>query len=165
MADDSSGLILNASGYPALRARTNFPQKLPRIQPQIVIIVPFEPDRVFAHGLSRHWFCRRLEHRQRSWGKLRWITRFASGFIALLVAHRAWASVAEVDEIVVRNVAVRPLDIHTRAGRKVNFYGLWIGSSAGGLKRGLHDFSIAQQIRVAPRSTSERSRRSQAWEQ
>jgi len=94
----------------------NFAQELPRVDAEVVIVVPLKTDGIFAHALGRNGSCRGFEHGQRAGGKLGWFARFASVFAALFVAHRARAGVAKENEIVVRNVTIRPLDIHTRAG-------------------------------------------------
>ena len=67
----------------------------------------------------------------------------AALFPAFIVAHSARAGVAQEYEVVVRAVAVVPLDVHARAGGQAHFHRLGIGGGAGGLERGLHGSSIA----------------------
>ena len=79
-------------------------------------------------------------------GTGRWLGRFArlaSSLVALFVAHGAGAGVAEINKIVVGNVAVGPFDIDTRAGGEVHLHRLGVCGRGGRLKRGLHGFSIA----------------------
>ena len=75
------------------------------------------------------------------------IARTASRLAALVFAHGARAGVAQVNEVVVRNVAVVPFDIHTGAGGQIHLHRLGIGGRSGGLERGLHGISIAQPPR------------------
>ena len=44
---------------------------------------------------------------------------------------------------VMRAVTVLPLDVHSRSGREIHVHGLGICGRRGGLKWGLHGFSIA----------------------
>lgn len=127
----------------ALAARANFAEKLPRVNPQIVIIVPRELDRIFADALCRQRLRRRLENEQGAGGGRGWISGAASGVAALFLAHGAGTGIAQVNETVVRSVAVSPLDVHAGSAREMNFYGLGVGGSCGGLKRRLHEISIA----------------------
>jgi hypothetical protein len=131
----------------ALRTRADFPQQLPRIETEIVVIVPLEADGILTHRFSRDRLGRRLEHWQntdRGFGRF---SRLSPRFVAFLVAHGAGAGVAEIDEVVVGDVAVGPFDVHPGAGRKVNLYRLRICCRSGGLKRGLHNLSIAYGIK------------------
>src|SRR5580693_1395723 len=138
----------------ALLTRTNFAQKPPRINPEVMIIVPLEADRVFAHGFGGNWLGSRFEHRQGPARQFRWLARLPSSLFALFVAHGARARIAEIDEPVMRNMAVSPFDIHTRAGRKVHLNRLGVGSRTRRLKRGLHRSSIAQDEapRIVPKA-------------
>jgi hypothetical protein len=65
------------TGPRALPARTNFPQIEPRINSQIVFIVPRKLQRVLAYRLRRQRFHRRLEHWQSSWSEFRRLARLS----------------------------------------------------------------------------------------
>src|SRR5579864_3380592 len=65
-------------------------------------------------------------------------------FSAFLFAHGAGTGVAQVDEIIVRDVTVVPLNVNAGAGREIHLHRFGIGGRTGGLKRGLHGISIAQ---------------------
>ncbi len=103
-----------------LRARTNFPQIEPRINSQIVIIVPRKLDRILPDRFRRHCLRRCLEHRQSSGRKLRRLSRFALCLRPLIFAKRTRTSVPQKCKRVDRPVSVLPLDLHTRAGRQID---------------------------------------------
>src|SRR5437588_8831876 len=117
----ASALRLGIRGG-TLRAGTEFAQKFPRVNAQVVIIVPFEPDGIFAHTFGGNRLGGGFKQGQGTGGEFGRLAGLASGFVALFVAHGAWAGVTEVDKIVVRNVAVRPLNIDARPGGKVHLY-------------------------------------------
>ncbi len=106
----------------ALPARTNFPQVRPRIDSQIVPVVPGELQRIFAHGLSRQRLHRRPIHRQSSRRRLRRLARLSSGFPPLLVAQRARASIPQVGKRINRPVPILPLNLHSRPRSQVNHH-------------------------------------------
>src|SRR5258708_5137669 len=141
----ASALRLNSAPCGAFRAGTEFAQKLPRVNAEVMIIVPFEADGIFAHTFGGNRLGRRFKQGQRAGGELGRLAGLASRLVALFVAHGARAGVAEVDKIVVGDVAVRPLNIDARPGGKVHLYCLGIGGRSGRLKRGLHNFSIAYE--------------------
>ena len=103
-----------------LAARTHFPQVRPRINSQIVIIVPRKFQRVLAHRLRRQRFRRWLEHRKRPRGQLCRLARLPSRLSALILAQCARTSIPQKFERINGLVSVLPLDLHTRAGRQVN---------------------------------------------
>src|SRR5882762_1537461 len=110
----------------AFLTRAEFAQELPGVNAKVVVIVPLEPDGVFAHALGGDWLGRGFEHGQRAGSKSGRFARPASSFIALFVAHGARAGVTEEDKIVVRNVAVGPFNVDTRAGGKVYLHRLGV---------------------------------------
>jgi hypothetical protein len=109
-----------------------------------VVIIPLEPDGVLPHPFGGNRFGSRLKHGQSTRRRFWRFTRLPPSFVTLFVAHGAGAGVAEIYEAIVRNMAVSPLDVHTRTGRKVDLNRLGIRSRGGRLKRGLHGSSIAQ---------------------
>jgi hypothetical protein len=127
----------------ALLTRTPIPQKLPRINPQLVIVVEMKLDRVLAHAFRRSSFYGRLEHRKRPWRRFCGLSRLLVGLAALLVAKRAGTGIPQKWKGIMRVVAVFPLDIETRAGAEVHFYRL-------GVCHCRHEFSIAYPITPVP---------------
>src|ERR1700686_4114686 len=127
----------------ALGTRTNFAQELPRIESEIVVIVPGKLNGVSAHTLRRKRLGVGFENQQRAGSGGNGIARATSRLAALIFAHGARAGIAQVDEAIVRDVAVVPLNIDTGTGREIHLHGFWIGGRGGGLKRGLHGISIA----------------------
>src|SRR6266852_9241630 len=113
----ASALRLNSEpcGF-ALRTGTEFAQKFPRVNAQVVIIVPFEADGIFTHTFGGNRLGCWLKQGQRTGGEFGRLAGLASRLVALFVAHGARAGVAEVDKIVVGNVAVGPFDVHACAG-------------------------------------------------
>jgi hypothetical protein len=109
-----------------LRARANFPQIEPRINPQIVIIVPRKPQRVLSHRFRRQCPYRRLEHRQRSRSQLRRFARLASRFRPLVLAQRARTSIPQKRKRIHRPVPILPLNLHARSRRQMNHHRLRI---------------------------------------
>ena len=99
----------------ALLARTPIPQKLPRINPQLVVIVEMKLDRVLAHALGRNRFDRRLEHRQRPGGKSWRLSRLLVRLGSRFVAQRARTGITQEGKGIMRPMAILPLDIQTRA--------------------------------------------------
>src|SRR5260370_42671278 len=117
----ASALRLGIRGG-ALHTGTEFAQKLPGINAEVVVIVPFEANGILTHAFGRDgpggWF----EYGQSTGRKVGWFAGLASRLVALFVAHGTRAGVAEVDKIVVGDVPVRPLDIDARPGGKVHLY-------------------------------------------
>lgn len=70
----------------AVFAGTNFPQPFPRINSQLMAIVPVELDGVLADGLSRSRLHGGLEHGQLARFRCHRLSRPATGFAALLIA-------------------------------------------------------------------------------
>src|SRR4051794_1481478 len=101
----------------AFLTRADFAQKFPRVDPQVVIIIPRKLDRVLTHALGGDWFGGGLENQQGTGSGGGGIARTSAGLAALLFAHGARAGVPQVHESVVRTVAVIPFDVHARARR------------------------------------------------
>lgn len=142
-------LFCRCRAFPlALRARTHLAQIFPRIQSQIVIVVPRKPDGVLSDPFRGDWLRRSLKHRQRSRRNSRRLSRLPASLRPLFVTHGARAGVAQIYEREMGNVAVGPRDIHPAARGQIHLHRFRIGSRGRRLKRGLHAFSIAQQIRV-----------------
>ena len=118
---------------------TDFAQVPPGINAEIVIIVPCEPDGVFADRFRGKRFGRGLEHGQHTGSQSSRLARLAVGFVALFVAHGARAVIAEIDEAVVRNVTVFPLNVHASSSSEIYLYRPGICGRSGRLKRGLHE--------------------------
>src|ERR1700757_4432478 len=82
----------------ALGTRTNFAQELPRIESEIVVIVPGKLDGVFAHALRSKRLGVGFENQQRAGRRRNWIAGTPPRLAALIFAHGARAGVAQVDE-------------------------------------------------------------------
>jgi hypothetical protein len=108
-----------------------------------VAIVPGELDGVLTDTLGGDGLGGGLEHRQRSRRGLWRLARPASCLGALILTHGAGACLAKINEAVMRDVAVAPLDVNAGSGREINLYRLGIDGRGRGLERGLHEFSIA----------------------
>ncbi len=135
--------LTRSPGCLALLAGTDFAQELPGINAEIVIIVPGELDGVLAHPFGGERLGVGLKDQQRSRRGGSGLSGTASGFAALVLAHGARTSIAQVNEVVMRNVAVVPFDVHARAGGQIHLHRLGIGRRGWRLKRGLHEISIA----------------------
>ena len=98
----------------ALLARAPIAQKLPGINPQLVVIVEMKLDRVLAYAVRRGRSDGWLEHRQGPRRKLGRLPRLPMRLGPLFIAQRARASIAQVRKGIVRLMAVLPLDIQTR---------------------------------------------------
>jgi hypothetical protein len=105
---------------PALRAWTNLAQIKPRINSQIVLIVPGKFQRVLADGLCRQCLYQRLKHRKRPGCQCSWLASLSPRFRSLIFAECAGTSVPQKRKRVGRPVAVLPLDLHPRARRQMN---------------------------------------------
>src|ERR1035438_2103763 len=110
----------------ALRARTNLPQIEPRINSQIVFIVPRKLQRILAHCLRRQRFHRRLEHRQSPRRQLRRLARLSSRLPALILAKRARTSIPQERKRIGGPVSILPFNLHPRARRQMNQHRLGI---------------------------------------
>src|SRR5215471_1262368 len=95
-------------------------QELPGINTVLVAVIPLEADGVLAHRFRLNGARRSLEHRQGAGDRLQRITGLAAVLVALLIAHRAWASVAQEGKAVGALMAVLPLDLHACAGGDVH---------------------------------------------
>jgi hypothetical protein len=127
-----------------LLARTPIPQKLPRINPQLVVVVEMKLDRVFAHAVRRGRFDGGLEHRQRPWREFRRFSWLAVGLAPLLVAKRARTGVPQERKRIMRLVAILPLDIETRSRAQIHLHRLRV-------RYYCHKFSIAYVMAASPR--------------
>src|SRR5579872_4790454 len=130
-------------GQSAFIARAEFAEQAPGINAEIVIVIPGKANGVFADALGGKRPGWGFIHRQHAGLQLLRLAGFAARFFALFVAHGAWAGVAEIDESIVRNVAILPLDVEACACGYVYLYRPGISRGCGRLKRGLHGFSIA----------------------
>ncbi len=108
------------STRPALPARTNLPQISPRINPQVVIIIPRETQRVLPHLLHRQSFGRRLEHRQRPRRQLGSLTRLSSRLLPLVIAKRARTSIPQERKRITRPMPIFPFNLHTSTRSQID---------------------------------------------
>jgi len=122
----------------ALRARTPVPQKLPRINTQLVAVVEMEFDRVLAHAVRRSRFDGGLEHGQRPSRGFRRLSWLLVGLGPFLVAQRARTCITQERKRIMRLVAILPLNIDTCASGQVDLYRFRVCHCR-------HEFSIAQQ--------------------
>ena len=127
----------------AFWAGTNFPQVDPRINSEIVIVVPGKTQRIFANLFGGNRFGGRLEHRERAWSKFGRLPRFAFRLLTLLFTQRAGTSIAQEGKAIRGVVAVLPLDLHARTGRHVYRDQLRIVGLARRRVEDGHEFSIA----------------------
>jgi hypothetical protein len=111
-----------------------------------VIVVPGESNRVFADAFGGKRLGGGFEHGQHAGLKFGRLAGFAARLLAFFVAHRAGAGVPKEYKAIVRHMAVFPIDIDTGTGGQIHFHRLGIRGCGGGLKRGLHEFSIAQPL-------------------
>lgn len=142
------GSLLNPSGFQspfAVFTRADFAQKLPGVNAEVVVVVPLKLDGVFADAFGGERFGCGFEHGQGAGSEFGRLSAAASGLGALFFAHGTGAGVAEEDERVVGRVAVGPLYVDTGAAREIHLHRLWVSCRGGSLKRGLHEFSIAQE--------------------
>src|SRR5215470_4228601 len=98
----------------ALVAGTDLPQKVPRVNSEVVTVVPVELDGVLADTFGGEWSGGGLEHRQCTRRGFRRFPRGASGLAALLFAERTWAGIPQKNKGIGRVVAVAPVDFHSR---------------------------------------------------
>jgi hypothetical protein len=133
-------------------ARADVPQELPRIESQIVVIVPDEFNGIPAHGFYLVRLGRGLEHGQRPRRQLRRISRLAASFTTFFIAQSAGAGIPQKAETVGGDMPVLPLDFHAGAGGDVHLDRL-------GFCPRLHVFSIAQADAGRTHSASQRRRR------
>jgi hypothetical protein len=105
--------ILRCGTSPTLPARTNLPEISPRINPQIVIIVPRKTQRVLPDLLHRQSFGRRLEHRQRPRCQLGSLTRFPPRLPPLVIAKRARTGIPQKRKRITRPMPILPVNLHT----------------------------------------------------
>src|SRR4029079_17835251 len=93
-------------------------------------------SRFFEHGESR------------SFRRLAW---FAVALLALFIAQRAGAGVAQVCERVLRAVALGPFDVHACSCGQVYFYRLWICRWCHFHRRGTQGSSMAALLGMTVR--------------
>jgi|SRR3954468_19508576 hypothetical protein len=105
----------------ALLARTHFPQKGPRVNPQLVPIIPVEPDRILAHAFGAQRLGRSLKHGQACRCQLRSLSRLAIALAALFIAERARTGIPQEREWIMGRMPILPLDIHPGTGADVYF--------------------------------------------
>ena len=91
----------------AFLARTPVPQKLPRINPQLVVIVEMKLDRILAHAFRRNRFDRGLVHGQRPRRKFRRLSGLVVRFGPRLVAQRARTRIPQEGKRIMRHPQCR----------------------------------------------------------
>jgi hypothetical protein len=127
----------------ALLAGTPIPQKLPRINPQFVVIVEMKFDRVFAHAFRRNRFDRGLVHGQGPSGKFWRLSRLLVRLGSRFVAQRARTSIAQERKGIMRPMAILPFDVEPGAAAQIHFYRL-------GVCHHRHKSSIAYLMAPSP---------------
>ena len=117
-----------------LRAGTNGAEIIEAVDSRGMAIVKVNLQSVVAHRMRGLGGEPRLEHRQerrtqgksgRAWiftSQLRIFFKAGLFLLPLVIAHGAGALLAQVGEIEMADVFVGPCDIHTSAGRNVDFY-------------------------------------------
>jgi hypothetical protein len=126
------------SRRPAFLARAPVPQKLPGIDPQVVVVIEMKLDRVLTHAFRRGRLDRRLEHRQRPRRKFRRLSRLLMRLGPRFIAKRTGTCIPQEWKGIMRAVAVFPLDIETRPRAQIHLHRLRVCRSC-------HEFSIAQR--------------------
>ena len=110
----------------------------------LVAIIPLEADGVAANGSSFLRFGRGMKHGQRSRFGFGRLSDFSAALIALFIAERAGAGIAQPGKAVMALVAVFPLDIQAGSGSYVDLNRLGIiFCGRRRLQRHCHVFSIA----------------------
>ena len=127
----------------AFLTRTNFPQKLTRVNAEIVIVVPRKLDGVLAHALRRKRLRMRLEHQQGTRSRGRGIPWPPSGFAPFIFTHGARTGIPKIGKSVMRNMPIPPLDIDSSPCSEMHLDGLGVSRSRRRLEWGLHLISIA----------------------
>ena len=105
-------LLNHGRSVPALFARTNFAQEFPRVNAQVVVVVPRELYGISPHALCRKWLRVRFKDQQRPRGGGCRIPRVSSGLAPFLLAHSARTCVPQINKAIMRNVPIPPLDVH-----------------------------------------------------
>src|SRR5450432_2478179 len=136
---------------PALRARTHVPQKLPRINPQLMAIVPFKFQRILANRICGNRFRSSLKHDQLSWLRLRRLPRLPPRLAALFVAKRARAGVAQEGKCVRRKMSVLPLNLDPGPRLQMDFHGFRVGGGHGFQYRITRRWSLVVRRRPEPK--------------
>jgi hypothetical protein len=109
------GVVFGSAVAGALFTGTNFPQPLPRINSQVVTVVPVELNRIFADALRGLRLYGRLEHRQLAGFWFHRLSSFTPSFAALFIAERARACITQIGERIARKMSVFPFNVHTFA--------------------------------------------------
>src|SRR5713226_8872004 len=105
----------------AVRARTDRTQVVETIDAGGVAVGELNLNGVVTHRFGGAGAGLGLEHGQRNRSRSGTGVACEGGFFpALVITERAGAEVAQVHEIVMAGVAVRPGDVHARAGRDVH---------------------------------------------
>jgi hypothetical protein len=125
----------------AFLAGTPIPQKLPGIDPQLVIVIETKFDRVFADAFRRSRLYGGLVHGQSPRGKFPRLSRLLVRLGPRFVAKCAGTGIAQEWKRIMRAVAVLPFDIETRTGAQIDFHRFRV-------RYGGHEFSIAQRNAV-----------------
>lgn len=124
-------------------------QELPRINPVLVAVVPFEADGVLAHGRDLIRLGGLTVHGQFAGFEFGGSAQHTSAAAALFIAQGAGTGIAQPVEAVAAGVTVFPSDFHACASSHIHLhrFGIEFGVVLGikiwiGLRR--HIFSIAQ---------------------
>ena len=107
-------------------AWADFSQETPRINAELVAIIPVKFDGVLAHSLSREGPRCFLKDGQRTRRELRRVTRITAGFAALIITQSTGAGVPQERKWIVRTMTIFPLDVHSGAGGQIDSYRLGI---------------------------------------
>src|ERR1039457_1111128 len=122
---------------PALRARADIPQVLPRVQACRVAVAPVDADGVVAHRLDAPHLQRGLVHLKRG-GWARRALRLAGRRAVRARASGAWAFVAQIVDAIFAGVPVLPVDLDALRFRNGDVFGVGDAghvSSAGAPRR------------------------------
>lgn len=132
-----------ASCLLALVARAHFTEELPRIDPQIVVIVPGELDCVLADAFRGHGLGRWLEDQQSASCGAGWVSGAAPRFPPFFLTDGARTRVPQIHEVVVGHMTVSPFNVHPGARSKMYLHRFGVCRGRGRMKRRLHEISIA----------------------
>jgi hypothetical protein len=132
----------------ALRARTNFPQIKPRINPQIVVIIPRKLQCILTDSLGRHRLHCWLKHWQGSRSQFRRLPWLALRLRSLIFAKRARTSVPQKCKRVDGPVPIFPLNLQPLPGRQMNHDRLGIIADTRCEIRECHKFQYRTPLSV-----------------
>lgn len=110
----------------ALFTLAHLAQVIPGVDAAGVAVIPGNAHGITAYWLYFFWTRGFLIHRQQGAGSLWRLSRFAMIVVALFVAGSARAGIAQPLKVVVRLMAVVPLNINARASGDVHLDGFGI---------------------------------------